>query len=274
MTATRRAAAATAAALLVPALAGCSAPASGPLADVSVRVVQYRSDIAPHRVQLEVVNDSADDVVVRSAALVGAGWSPAPSWTDEDDPATVRAGTTVDLPAALATASCGRRGPLGARLRLADGTIRTVRAVDLHGTLAALHAGDCFAETAARTATVRFTALVPHGRTAEAVLEVRAGPDAARGVVVEQVLPTPLLSPPSGDERWDVGRRFTADGVLRLPVVPTRCDLHAIAEDKVGSVLPVRLRLADGRSGTVRAVAPARLKDAVLAWVVRACGNA
>ncbi|GAA4750016.1 hypothetical protein GCM10025783_23120 [Amnibacterium soli] len=260
------------------ALAGCSfptapAPRATTLPGVSVRVVQYRSDIPLRHVQLEVVNGSARTVVVAAASLRGAGWSPAPHWSD-DDPAEIRAGTTVDLPAALTTASCEARSPLSsARLRLPDGSTRTVRAEDSHGTLARLHEQACFAQAATSTATIVFQGFRPEGRTAEILLDVRGGPDVRRGLVVEQVLPTTLLSPRSGDETWRVDRRLAASGTVRLPAAPTRCDLHAVAEDKVGTVLPVQVRLADGRKGTIDAVAPKALKDRVLAWVVRACGN-
>jgi hypothetical protein len=274
----RRAAALSVAAAAAVALAGCASPAAPAphattLPGVSVRVVQYRSDIPLRHVQLEVVNASAHGVVVTAASLSGSGWSPALRWSD-DDAAQVRAGTTVDLPAALTTASCGARSPLSsARLRVSDGTTRTVRAEDSHGTLARLHAQACFAQDAARTATIAFGDFRPSGRTAEVVLDVRGGADAAEGLTVERVLPTTLLSPRSGAETWPVDRRLTASGSIVLPAVPTRCDLHAVAEDKVGTVLPVQVRLADGRRGTVDAVAPKALKDRVLDWVVRACGN-
>ena len=277
MTGRRRAATASVVAAAAVALAGCSSPgATTPrptaLPGVSVRVVQYRSDIPLRQVQLEVVNGSAHGVDVVAASLEGSGWTPAPHWSD-DDPAEVRAGTTVDLPAALTTASCDARPALSASIHLSDGTTRAVPAADSHGTLARLHEQDCFAQTAARTATIAFGAFRPHGRTAEIVLQVRSGPDVAEGLTVERVLPTTLLSPRSGDETWTVGRRLTAAGTVTLQAVPTRCDLHAVAEDKIGTVLPVQLRLADGTTGTVNAVAPRELKNRILAWVVRACGN-
>lgn len=268
----RRAAAMAVVAAAAAALTGCSSPAATTLPGVTVQVMQYRSDIPQRRVQLEVVNGSAHAVVVAAAWLVGSGWSPSPRWSDSDA-AEVRAGITVDLPVALTAPSCGAQHPLSARLRLADGSTRTVRAVDLHGTLAGLHRQDCFTETAARTATFTFRDFRPQGRTAEIDLAVQGGPHVADGLTVVRVLPTTLLSPRGGAETWTVGRRVTASGTVPLQASPTRCDLHAVAEDKIGTVLPVQLRLADGTTGTVNAVAPKALKNRILAWVVRACGN-
>lgn len=272
MTPARRPAVLAAATVVSVVLAGCSATASGSLPGVHVLVLQYRSDIAPHRVQLEVVNGSKRTIVVDEASLSGSGYSPALRWADSD-PAEIGAGATVDLPAALTTAGCSSPEALSAHLRLSDGTTRTVRAVDSHGTLAALHRQDCFAATAARTATVAFAGFSDHGRTAELDLSVRGGAHIADGLTIEHVLPTTLLSPSDEATTWRPDRRFTADGALTLTAAPPRCDLHAVAEDKVGTVLQVQVRLADGTSGTVNATAPAALKNRILAWVVRACGT-
>jgi hypothetical protein len=273
VTAPRRPAAAAAAVVLVAGLSGCtSAPSPQSVSGVHVLVLQYRSDIAIRHVQLEVVNGSKHRVVVDSAALGGSGYSPALRWTDSD-PARIDAGATVDLPAALTTASCASAPALSARLRLQDGSTRTVPVEDSHGTLAALHRADCFGATAADVATVSFSGFRPGTRSAEIVLAVRGGVHAASGLTVTRVLPTTLLSPEGGAESWSVGRRFTGDGEVGLTAVPTRCDLHAIAEDKIGSVLPVQVRLADGSSGTLDAVAPAALKNRILSWVVKTCGT-
>jgi hypothetical protein len=258
-------------------LAACGAPAQPPLRHVSVRLLQYRSDIGPHRLQLEVVNGSGAPLVVRKARLLASGYRPAPAWTDPV-PAEIPAGATVDLPAALTTAACDRPGTPRAELTVSrqgrTGTV-TVPTLDSHGTLAAVHRGDCFAERAARVASFAFTAITPgSGRNATLTLAVRPGPDAAPGLQVVRVLPTTLLSPAGQHEYWTVGRRVgVAAGPIVLPAIPTRCDLHAIAEDKVGSVLPVEVRLADGASGLIQVVAPAAVRDDVLRWVSDTCAT-
>ncbi|WP_375401279.1 hypothetical protein [uncultured Amnibacterium sp.] len=143
------------------------------------------------------------------------------------------------------------------------------------GTLAGLRTADCFAQAAADVLAVAFTGFHPVAgtRTARVDLDLRAGPDGAHGLTVTTVLPTTLLSPSSGEEFWRVQRRFSAAGRVTVTAEPTRCDLHAIAEDKVGSVLPVGLRLADGREGIVRATASAALRGRVLAWVASTCAT-
>jgi hypothetical protein len=274
---TARLAAAALATGLAAALAACAAPAEQPLGKVGVRLLQYRSDIAPHRLQLQVVNGSPTALVVRRARLLASGYRPAPAWTDPV-PAEIPAGATVDLPAPLGAAACHGTATPRAELTLSlQGGTRTVTVptVDSHGTLAALHRADCFAERAARVATFAFTAITPGGgRNASLTLDVRPGPEAGQGLQVVRVLPTTLLSPPAGRTEWEVGRPagVTADPLV-LPAVPTRCDLHAIAEDKVGSVLPVEVRLADGTSGVVQVVAAAAVRDDVLRWVSDTCAT-
>lgn len=271
---TRRvAAAAASAAALVVCLGGCTAPAptQTSLRGVSVVLIQYRSDIAPHRVQIEVVNDSRHAVSVASATLSG-GYAPEPAWRDSS-PARIGAGMTVDLPATLTRPLCTGAPVPRVRLRLADGTNRTVPTTDSHGTLAALRRSDCFAQRVAEVASVSFSGFRAAGSTAELVLSIARPRGSAEGLTISQVQSTPLLSPADGQDQWRLGRRFTSAGRVTLRAEPTRCDLHAIAEDKVGSVLPVSIRLADGTTGTINAVGSSTVRAAVLDWVVRACGH-
>ena len=253
--------------------AGCAAvPARGPVHGVRVTVLEYRSDLASRQVQLEVRNDSGRTIDVRSATLRGAGWSPAPRWTG--DPATrIADGRTVDLPAALTTPVCtGARAPRAfLAIRFADGTrALPVRTVDSEGTLRRQHRADCFAADVARSAVLSFDSLTPRpDGTAELGLDARRT-SASAGPTIERVLPTPLLSPPGNAPYWTVDE---TGGAVTITAVPTRCDAHAIAEDKVGTLLPVQVRLADGSTSTVRVAASATLKQRILEWVIAACGT-
>jgi hypothetical protein len=147
-----------------------------------------------------------------------------------------------------------------------------VRTVDVNRALATVHGTDCFGQRAARRATFAFTSLVRRpGGTATLTLLVHPGRERA-GLEVERVLPTTLLSPTRQRNDWVVRRRVGAvPGRIVLPASPTRCDLHAIAEDKVGSVLPLLVRLDDGTTGLVDVVPPSRVRDAVLSWVSDTC---
>jgi hypothetical protein len=56
-----------------------------------------------------------------------------------------------------------------------------------------------------------------------------------------------------------------------ITVRPARCDAHAVAEDKVGTLIPLTLNAA-GQSGVVKVPASATLRAAIYAFVARACG--
>jgi len=70
---------------------------------------------------------------------------------------------------------------------------------------------------------------------------------------------------------------LTVDGrsqtsAVTLTLVPARCDPHAVAEDKRGTVFPLRVSV-DGTSGTVYVAADAEVKAALYDFVRAACAQ-
>ena len=59
---------------------------------------------------------------------------------------------------------------------------------------------------------------------------------------------------------------------FRLGIRPARCDPHAIADDKVGTLLPLRVS-AGGRDGVVKIDAGAMLRGRIHDFVSTACGR-
>jgi len=162
-----------------------------------------------------------------------------------------------------------------------------VAAVDLapgdpHDLLARTAATACRAEEVAAVAAVRLDAVEPPAaEEGPAVLLVRLDPEPdGRGTLdVRAVGSTPLVSPVGPDGRpattAPVGARVAARDeplVLRVPVVPTRCDAHALGEDKVGTLVPLEVAVDDGPAGRLLLpVAPDVAADLV-GWVARRCG--
>ena len=58
--------------------------------------------------------------------------------------------------------------------------------------------------------------------------------------------------------------------VLEVPLEPGRCDLHAIAEDKQGTIFRLRATLVDEPIDLVLP-APEAQREALLDWVVERC---
>ncbi len=62
--------------------------------------------------------------------------------------------------------------------------------------------------------------------------------------------------------------------VLRVPVVPTRCDAHALAEDKVGTLVPLEVAVDDGPAGRLLLPVTPDVAADLVGWVARRCGLA
>jgi hypothetical protein len=59
---------------------------------------------------------------------------------------------------------------------------------------------------------------------------------------------------------------------IRLGIRPARCDPHAVAEDKVGTLLPLRVTVA-GRDGVLKVDAGPLLRGRIYDFVTGACGR-
>ena len=60
--------------------------------------------------------------------------------------------------------------------------------------------------------------------------------------------------------------------IISLPVRPARCDAHAIADDKRGTILPFEIATADGRAGRLDVPAGDGLKAELYAYYGERCG--
>lgn len=58
---------------------------------------------------------------------------------------------------------------------------------------------------------------------------------------------------------------------VEVPLVPLRCDPHAVMEDKRGTVFNLGVQV-DGAVGVVEVAASERLRGDILRWVSDWCG--
>ncbi|MGY4645179.1 hypothetical protein [Cellulomonas sp. URHB0016] len=282
------------------ALAGCSPSSSGGtpsapatrsaapipadvLAGLSVEVRQARSDWASRVVQLRVTNVGPGDVTVTGARLVTPD-DEGVATGDRERP--VRAGVDRDVSVALGTPVCARAtsGAPRAELDLVDPSGRrstlAVQPADPQGHLARIHGEDCAAAAVAAGATLTLaddlgTEEVDGRLVGKVALEVDPVAGGPR-VEVTRVDGTVLLAPPDGSTGWavDVDTSGGAARTVPLLVVPTRCDAHAVAEDKRGTFFGVHARV-DGLEQAVFYVgADDTLRGALHAFVGTACGAA
>jgi hypothetical protein len=118
--------------------------------------------------------------------------------------------------------------------------------------------------------------VAPDGRTAVVRLlitprESGTGGDAGSLTVV-RIDGTTLLAEDAADP-WPHNVPVHAGGEsleFRLGIRPARCDPHAVAEDKVGTLLPLRLTVA-GRDGVLKVDAGPALRGLIYDFVTAAC---
>ncbi|NCT89818.1 hypothetical protein GXB85_02455 [Cellulomonas sp. APG4] len=254
--------------------------APGAAEQIRVEIRQSRSDQAARVVQLRVHAPPSTEVVVASAALEAAGFvgvAALESWDRR-----VPAGRTRDASVALGEARCAEPSGDGrVRLVLADGARTEVRteAEDPQGHLARIHAEDC--ARAALTAALDVeigsglaTSRGPDGLVATLTLVLVPTRDAPE-VVVESVEGTVLLGPAGGGTAWTappLGAVVEGPTTVRLPIVPTRCDAHAVAEDKRGTYLGLRATVAGRSLPTVPLDVGDELRGELRAFVADHCG--
>lgn len=261
---------------------------------VSVSVSQSRMDVVVHGLRLKVKNESGDDVVVTDAEFQSDQFSSTAVW--EKDSTVIADGRTVALPVLLPDAVCDD-GPPSARVRLtlivgdAAPVTAEVAPVDEFDQLPALRVQDCFAQTVDSIVALRAETLprdvTVNGRAA-VQLDLTAPPAGADGtgtVSIDSLAGTTLLAvlDPATDAVQPVlpiAVRVPDPGASPVTVtfVPNRCDPHAVAEDKQGTLIPLALTVSGdsasepGVSGQYRVAASPAVKAALLDFVATACG--
>lgn len=250
--------------IVVMLLAGCAATPSTP-DGIGASVFETRFDAALGQVQLRITNDSPAPFSVASAALVSERY---PASTPFDRGQVVPAGSARDLPVALGPVACESAEPTSpdaARvvIALADGTTaETLLPLHDDAILAAALERDCRIEAVRAHAEIRPPDALEWtpGAGRPAILSYAVLPTGAEGTLtVRSANPTTLLGLVDG-----TGARATplpiglvidsssAPTTIDLAIVPARCDAHAIAEDKQGTLMPFDIVTSDGAQGQVR----------------------
>jgi hypothetical protein len=220
----------------------------------------------------EVHNGSGAPIEVTAARLTDPRLAAPLTWTGGTG---VPDGTSRDLRVDVPEPAC----PVAE----APTALEVVLAIDGHGEHAypaddpfsfvdALARSGCFARTvdadlALRIDTSGGAAHEPARLTITA--DVRGTP-----LVLRSVDATILLQPPDAADAWTLDRSVpagTLDSVV-LDAVPTRCDTHALAEDKVGTRLPMTVETA-GRQGTVVVAATPEQKGELYAFITAYCAS-
>lgn len=267
-------------------LSGCQATSSPeePPPGVKVSIYQPRTDISLNRIAINFDNQGAEPLTITSAILTSNFfanefvWSPA-------GPTTVPPGFAIDLRVNIPLiSSCDESKSENSvrfdwRVGEVSGT-SVVRPEDTFGILDSLHANGCFVAEIQSIASISAVSLTPPAEgPAPAILLISIIPTGKEGTVtVNSVGSTTLLNPADSDgigsAQLDIGVVIDANGPyeLEVPLVPNRCDQHAIAEDKVGTRIPLIVTLANGTEGRLVLPASDQLRTEMYSFFTSFCG--
>ncbi len=280
----RPAAAALVVALL--ALTACAAQLTSP-PGLSAEVFETRFDPPLGQLHLRVVNESPQSVRVLSAELDSPAY---PDSTGFTRPQTVPSGAARDLPVPLGPPACPGGDPASV---LADTSVRvmverpdgsaeevSLPVVDI-GILAATLERDCRGEALAAHAELAPPPALTWtpGTGATATLEFTVTPTGAAGAAtINSVGPTTLLGivDAAGARATPLTLDLVIDAettpfVLPVRIVPARCDPHAIAEDKQGTLIPFDVATSEGAAGQVRIAVSDEVRAQIYAFVTDFC---
>jgi len=276
-----------------PASPSASASVAAPL---TAEISQFRDNYSRQIIEIQLTNTTGEPVTVLAAGLRSPLFASRISWTAAAAGTELPPHQTKSLPARLPAAACpdqaaeqSRAGqPPAAAVEVllasaagAPGKTVTTVAADPFGVLARNNGEMCVAQAAAAIADLRFgpaLELSPDARTAFLHLLITprnsATDPADRALTINSVGGTTLLEEdPSAP--WPSGLRIGATGPareLRLGIRPARCDPHAVAEDKVGTLIPLHVSVA-GREGVLKIDAGAQLRGRIYDFVTSACGR-
>lgn len=253
---------------------------------LGAEVYQSRMDVEDRRVQVKLSNNGDGDVVVERMTLVSSDFDAPMVYRKSGS--VVRPGLATDMPVVLSDPNCQEavgRHTVQVQYRLEDDSTGTVdlTAVDQGGAITALHSQECFAADVSRVALLSLRD-GPRVETrggmlvAELTVDVKSVA-AGRGelqirhvggtTLFQHLDPTTLEQLPQG-LALDVRAPDAGSRSFHLALVPSRCDAHAIAEDKQGTRFRVLVEL-DGTEGQVPLVASDAVKVALYEFVREAC---
>jgi hypothetical protein len=230
---------------LLTACTGSDETRTTPLPDgVVLHVDQSRADRKSREVFVRVENKTSTTMTIERFELTSPRLDDV-RWTGDE---TVEPGYERDLEFPLPVGRCG--GDIDARVtltyRIDGGDVRrsTGPADDSYGNVALFADRDCAQTTLARAAEISVGSPEVTGRSDDAVLNlpVTLAPTGDADDVRFGGFGSTVLFQQAGDSPTDVDVPLLDGGPrveLVMSVVPARCDSHALAEDKVGTLFDV-----------------------------------
>jgi hypothetical protein len=267
-------------------VSGCQATRSlvEPPQGIKASIYQPRLDISMNRIAIKFHNDGTQPLTITAATLKSNFfdndfiWGPGRS-------ATLSPGFAIDLRVDIPSVdSCDEARPENSlrfdwRVGKVSGT-SVVIPKDTYGILERLHDDGCFIAAMNTVATMTAVSLTPPAeKQTPATLLISIAPTGEKGTLtVDSVGSSTLLRPADsagiGSAKLDLGVVINANGPreITIPIVPNRCDAHGLAEDKVGTRIPLFVTLPDGTKGRFVLPASDLLRAAIYSFYTSFCG--
>ncbi|MBX3194538.1 MAG: hypothetical protein KF727_05480 [Microbacteriaceae bacterium] len=252
--------------------------------DVRVSVYQPRPDVAKNRIAIQIHNDGSEPITITSARLNSSYFSDPFVW--EPGTATVPPGYAIDLRVDIPLdAVCdGRPAEHSVSFTWtqgdASGAWDEVPDDPFH-VLDLLHDAACLVESVDGVATLTARTLTPPALMpgpADLLITAFPHPSSQGSFTIDAVHSTTLLNPAGPDgvgvSELPLGIEVSAAGPdeVHIPIVPNRCDAHALAEDKVGTRIPLYVTGPDGTEGRLVLAADNDLRAQMYAFYRAYCG--
>lgn len=269
--------------LMATGLGACAGAPATPPEGLRVSVYQPRPDVPKDRMAIQVRNDGDAPITLTAATLRSSFFADDAVW-GPGRTATVQPGYAIDLRVDIPAASCDDRPPEHAvtlSWATEDGSGETtLEPADPFHLLDLLHDSACLAEKVDAVAALAAMSLTaPPALPAPAELLIAIEPTGAAGTItVDAIRGTTLLNPAGPDgtgvDELALGVAIDANGPreIRVPIVPNRCDAHALAEDKIGTRMPLTVSASDGATGRLVLAAGDELRAQMYAFYAAYCG--
>ncbi len=214
---------------------------------VIAHIDQSRVERKGREVFLRIENGTKTDITVEKFQLTSPRLATVEWIGDETIGATYEADLEFEMPRARCGTAIDAKVTL--TYRIDDGELResTVRADDTYGNAELFADRDCAELTLAKAADLEVgdPEVIGHGPDSVLQLPVTLTPTGKASGVRFGGFGSTVLFSQAADSRTDVDVPLEgADPptVQLMAVVPARCDPHALAEDKVGTLFPVSVR--------------------------------
>lgn len=267
------------------ALVGCSPAEQDALpAGVEVSVHQNRPDTEDRRLQVRITNGSAAPLTVTALAFSSPRFADPAAY--EKVPSTIRSGGVLDLPVSLTDPVCeGTDAAPVVRIEYEqDGQSGSavITPTDPLDQLDGISQRDCLEHDMNAVAAIAEPAAIrieQVGPRLVAFVDLRVLPTGGTGSftidAVDDTVLFGLFDPASTAPADSLPLGLTVDAAddsttLTIPLVPARCDAHAVAEDKRGTLLPLHVRVGDSSGIRYIALSDDR-KGELYSYLDRAC---